>query len=78
MNHNKQIPFNTGKVLIGSAYEAPKLTKPSPEDEFWRSVLLGDREARRIQRIQRIQRICYLVVLVGMFTLAFLTLGNDK
>lgn len=75
MNHNKQIPFNTGKVLIGSAYEAPRLTSSTREDEFWQSVFLGEHEARRIVRIQFI---CYLVVLVGMFTLAFLTLGNDK
>lgn len=70
MRNNKQIPFNTGKVLIGSDYEAPKLTSSTPEDEFWQSVLLGAHEMRRIQRIQFV---CYLVALAGIFTLAWMT-----
>lgn len=63
MNHdNKPIPFNTGKVLIGSRYEAPKRSMTN-EDTFWQDVLLGEHEAKRIQRIQFG---CYVVALSGL------------
>ncbi len=73
MNDNKQIPFNTGKVLIGSVYDSKVPSYPSREDEFWQSVLLGEYEARRIQRIQFI---CYLVLLVCVFAILCLTVGE--
>lgn len=73
MRNNKPIPFNTGKVLIGSAYEPKAYRYSTQEDDFWQGVLLGEHEARRIQRIQFV---CYLVVVAGMFVLVALTLGD--
>ena len=60
MQNNKPIPYNTGKVVIGKAYEPPKLSHGSQEDDFWQDVLLGIHEAKRIQRVQFI---CYVVAL---------------
>lgn len=63
MKHNKPIPFNTGKVLIGSRYERPKLSHVTPEDVLWQDVLLGEYEARRIRKVQFV---CYVVALSGL------------
>ena len=66
---NKQIPYNTGKVLIGCRYEAPKPSM-SYEDEFWQDVLLGGHQVRRLQRMQFI---CYLAFLVVIITIVAMT-----
>ena len=56
-NDNKPTPFNTGKVVIGSRYEAPKQSM-SHEDTFWQDVFLGEHQAKRLQRVQFA---CYVV-----------------
>ena len=60
--NNKPTPFNPGKVLIGSRYEAPK-PKLTTEDEFWQDVFLGEHQAKRLQRVQFA---CYVVALSGL------------
>ena len=39
----KSLPYNTGKVAIGLNYEPPKRNYMSHEEEFWQSVILGER-----------------------------------
>jgi hypothetical protein len=68
MEHKKPIPYNTGKVLIGSNYRPPASSYTSHEDEFWQDVLLGEYQARRLQRVQFI---CYVVALTGLLFVAF-------
>lgn len=36
-------PYNTGKVKIGAYYEPKRYHYPTPEEEFWQALLLGDR-----------------------------------
>lgn len=71
--NNKPIPFNTGKVLIGSAYRNVSRPPLSREEIFWQSVLLGEYEA---QRIQRVQAICYAVLVVCFIAIVAITLGE--
>ena len=62
----KQPPYNTGKVLIGRYYEAPKQSNLTPEGEFWQSVLLGDYAERKRYRVQLVLNVA---VLFGVFAL---------
>ena len=39
----KHLPYNTGKVLIGSHYDPPIHREITPEEYTMQSVLLGDR-----------------------------------
>lgn len=71
MNDNKPIPYNTGKVLIGSGYENVSRPPMTSEEIFWQDVLLGEYEAARIRRVQTI---CYLVVLACMFAMLVITM----
>lgn len=73
MNDNKPIPYNTGKVLIGSDYRNVSRPPMTSEEIFWQDVLLGEYEAARIRRVQMI---CYLVVLACLLTMIVLTLGE--
>lgn len=36
-------PYNTDKVKIGMYYEPKRYHYPTPEEEFWQALLLGDR-----------------------------------
>ena len=36
-------PYSTGKVKIGMCYEPKRYHYPTPEEEFWQALLLGDR-----------------------------------
>ena len=66
----KQLPYNTGKVLIGCRHERSKRSHVTPEGEFIQSVLSG--EYHRAKR-ERVQMVWYVVavwlifVLVGVF-----------
>lgn len=48
----KQIPYNTGKVLIGCRYEPPAQSHVTAEGEFIQSVLLGEYQHRVRARAQ--------------------------
>jgi len=61
MEHKKPIPYNTGKVLIGSNYKPPASSYITREGEFWQDVLLG---GYRVKCIQRVHFICYVVAVV--------------
>lgn len=63
---NKQIPYNTGKVLIGVHYEPPKPEYMNQENEHWQNVLTGVYQKRRANKMQFI---LYVAVLVGIFML---------
>ena len=38
----KQVPYNTGKVLIGCRYEPVRHHTTTITEEFWQGILLGD------------------------------------
>lgn len=52
----KQTPFNTGKMQIGAHYIPPRHNRMNQEDEFWQSILLGERQKERL-----LLNICYLM-----------------
>ena len=52
----KSLPYHTGKVAIGLHYEPPKKNYMSHEEEFWQSIILGERQIE-----QYLLRICYLM-----------------
>jgi hypothetical protein len=62
----RQVPYNTGKVLIGCRYEPQLRSHVTEEGEFWQSVLLGEYQHRRRERVQFGW---YMAILVGVFAL---------
>lgn len=66
----RQVPYNTGKVLIGCRYEPPARSHVTAEGEFIQSVLLGEYQHRVRSRAQLGWYVAGLVVaftLLGMF-----------
>jgi len=63
----KNLPYNTGKVAIGLHYEPPKKNYMSHEEEFWQSVILGERQIE-----QYLLRICYLMGAVAFVVMLVL------
>lgn len=61
---NKQIPYNTGKVLIGVHYEPPKPEYMNEENEHWQNVLTGVYQKRRANKMQFILYVAVLTVLI--------------
>lgn len=68
MRNPNRTPYNTGKVLIGSRYEPPKLYQPDADGEFWQGVLLGEHQHRRKQTIRMAAYVAVLILV--MFLLA--------
>lgn len=62
----RQVPYNTGKVLIGCRFDAPLRNHMTPEGEFIQSVLLGEYQHR--VRV-RAQMGWYVATLVGVIAL---------
>ena len=63
----KSIPYNTGKIKIGSRYVPPPINYMNDDNEFIQSVLLGEWEQ---QRREQVKYFVYLIILfLGMFTL---------
>ena len=62
----RQVPYNTGKVLIGCRYEPPARNHMTPEGEFAQSLLLG---YRRQNLLERREVLVSMAVLVGAFAL---------
>jgi hypothetical protein len=69
---NRQPPYNTGRVLIGSRYEPPKPDYMGSNGEFWQSVLLGIHHERRKQRryfvLYALALLMIFALLMGMQT----------
>lgn len=63
----KSLPYHTGKVAIGLHYEPPKKNYMTYEEEFWQSVILGERQLE-----QYLMRICYLMGAVAFAIMMFL------
>ena len=63
----KSLPYNTGKVAIGLNYEPPKRNYMSHEEEFWQSVILGERQIERY-----LLNICYLMGVVAFLIMMLL------
>ena len=63
----KSLPYHTGKVQIGLHYEPPKRNYMSHEEEFWQSVILGERQIERY-----LLNICYLMGVVAFLIMMLL------
>ena len=61
----KPLPFNTGKVLIGSRYEPPKRYEMSRDMETLQRKLLEERLGRRAQASAAI-----VIYITALFCLA--------
>jgi hypothetical protein len=57
----KPVPYNTGKVKIGSKYVPPKVNYMDEDSEFIQTVLLGLWEK---ERKAQVQWIAYLLALL--------------
>lgn len=63
----KPVPYNTGKIKIGSRYVPPPVNYMNDDNEFIQSVLLGEWEQ---QRREQVKYFVYLIILfLGIFTL---------
>jgi len=63
----KPVPYNTGKIKIGSRYVPPPVNYMNDDNEFIQSVLLGEWEQ---QRREQVKYFAYLIILfLGIFTL---------
>ena len=63
----KPIPYNTGKIKIGSKYEPKPINYMNDDSEFIQSVLLGEWQQQR-----RAQAKCFaylLILLASIITL---------
>ena len=63
----KEVPYNTGKVLIGCRYEPPSRQHITPEGEFIQSVLLGEYNYRRKQAVR------WTLYVAGLMLMMFFT-----
>lgn len=57
----KPVPYNTGKVKIGSKYVPPKVNYMNEDSEFIQSVMLGLWER---ERLEQVKWIAYLLALL--------------
>ena len=63
----KHLPYNTGKVLIGSHYDPPIHREITPEEYTMQSVLLGDPPlSTRIMREMGLYFVVLAVFVVGL------------
>jgi hypothetical protein len=62
----KQVPYNTGKVLIGCRYDGPIRNHVTREGEWVQTLLLGEYAYRQRQKAQMGW---YVAGLVGVFAL---------
>jgi len=65
-------PYDTGKVKIGLLYVPPR-PKPTPEEVWTQSVLLGDRQGMSELTLVSIQSIG----LIAFITIVMLLLGGN-
>jgi len=63
----KEVPYNTGKVLIGCRYEPQRRNHMTPEGEFIQSVLLGEYNYRRRQAVR------WTLYVAGLMLMMFFT-----
>ena len=62
VNSNKQVPYNTGKVLIGSRYVPPPRRDYSKEELYWQEILLNGKPRRWYQEPLLVASLLILVV----------------
>ena len=48
----KPVPYNTGKVMIGSKYVPPPVNYMNDDNEFIQSVMLGLWERERLAQVK--------------------------
>lgn len=68
----KHIPYDTGKVKIGLLYTPPP-PKPTPEETWAQSVLLGDRQGFSDAALSTIQSL----IVIAFITIVMLTIGGN-
>lgn len=59
-----RVPYNNGKVLIGSRYEPPRYVESDPDMIAIQGWFIGDNKAAKRQRWANIAYICVLVLSV--------------
>lgn len=64
--HSKPVPYNTGKVLIGSRYEPSRRYEISRDAEIIQAALLGHRRNRLFKKGFVFYVILAVIVLVWM------------
>jgi hypothetical protein len=62
----KQTPYNTGKVLIGSQYQPPRRVNLSATEERLQSALLGDKQSASERAEWLFLRCLYVIAAVAM------------
>jgi len=68
----KQTPYNTGKVLIGSQYQPPRRVNLSATEERLQQALLGDRPSLE-DRAERLFLRCLYVIGAVALTIIWFT-----
>ena len=59
---SKRVPYNTGKVLIGSGYVPPPRRDYSKEELYWQEILLNGKPRRWYQEPLLVASLLILVV----------------
>jgi hypothetical protein len=62
----KQTPYNTGKVLIGSQYQPPRRVNLSATEERLQSALLGDKQSASERAEWLFLRCLYVIAAVAL------------
>ena len=62
----KQTPYNTGKVLIGSQYQPPRRVNLSATEELLQSALLGDKQSASERAEWLFLRCLYVIAAVAL------------
>lgn len=62
----KQTPYNTGKVLIGSQYQPPRRVNLSATEERLQSALLGDKMSASERTEWLFLRCLYVIAVVAL------------
>jgi len=62
----KPVPYNTGKVLIGSQYQPPRRVNLSATEERLQSALLGDKQSASERAEWLFLRCLYVIAAVAM------------
>lgn len=62
----KRVPYNTGKVLIGSNYQPPRRVNLSATEERLQQALLGDKPSLDDRAERLFLRCLYVIAAVAM------------
>jgi len=60
----KPVPYNTGKVMIGSKYVPPPINYMDEDSEFIQSVVLGLWERERLAQVKWISYLLALLLCI--------------